>query len=109
MTPEERLEICRECPKAKHNMMTGRYCGLTGQKPDFEEACEHFQPENKPKRQQESNNSVHPLVGVFIGACVMGMAALFIIQEEIMVPLFFTILPVITIAAKLSGFVNRNH
>ena len=42
MTPEEKIKICAMCKNRKMSMQKGIVCGLTGEKPQFEESCESF-------------------------------------------------------------------
>ena len=42
MTTSERLRFCKVCSSRKIDLQTGIYCGLSGQKPDFEGKCESF-------------------------------------------------------------------
>lgn len=42
MTTSERLRYCKVCLHRKMDIQTGIYCGMTGQKPAFEEKCDSF-------------------------------------------------------------------
>ena len=39
MTPEERIQICFKCKNRKMDMQRGIVCGLTNEKPDFDDSC----------------------------------------------------------------------
>lgn len=39
MTQEERTKICSTCTEHKIDLKTGLYCGKTGNKPEFVNAC----------------------------------------------------------------------
>ncbi len=47
MTLEERLHYCKICTNRKMDQATGIVCGLTNEKPAFEEECPDFQADEK--------------------------------------------------------------
>lgn len=47
MTPEEKIKICALCQNRKMNLQKGIVCGLTDEKPQFEEACESYLVDEK--------------------------------------------------------------
>ncbi|MFA0961553.1 RDD family protein [Roseivirga sp. BDSF3-8] len=42
MNQEYRLSYCKVCQNKKFNPETGLVCGLTNEKPDFMESCDHY-------------------------------------------------------------------
>jgi len=42
MTTEEKLKICKICQNKSFSNEKGLICGLTNEKPDFENECPHF-------------------------------------------------------------------
>ena len=63
LTDQERIDICRTCQNRKHDMNTGLYCGLTGQKPDFKSRCNNLvidqeELEREQKRKEEVQESI---------------------------------------------------
>lgn len=42
MLMDEKIKICAKCQNRKMSMKKGIVCGLTGEKPQFEESCETF-------------------------------------------------------------------
>ena len=47
MTPEEKINICALCQNRKMNLQKGIVCGLTDEKPQFEESCESYLMDEK--------------------------------------------------------------
>ena len=47
LTAEEKIRICAKCQNRKMTMQKGIVCGLTGEKPQFEENCEFFNVDEK--------------------------------------------------------------
>lgn len=47
MTPEEKIKICALCQNRKMSLQKGIVCGLTDEKPQFEEACESYLVDEK--------------------------------------------------------------
>jgi len=47
MTLEERLDFCKICANRKNDFKIGLLCGLTLQKPDFEDECDFFIQDEK--------------------------------------------------------------
>lgn len=78
LTVQERIEICRTCQNRKHDLKTGLYCGLTGQKPDFKSRCNNLvidqkEVENLQKKKEEikeSNFKYGQGRGIWIGLAV---------------------------------------
>lgn len=48
---DQRLAYCRICLNRKFNLKEGIVCGLTDQKPDFENTCPNFKTDQKRKEE----------------------------------------------------------
>ena len=53
MTIEDQLKFCKVCKNKRMNVQKGIVCGLTGEKPDFNELCPNY--EEDPKEVQKVN------------------------------------------------------
>lgn len=83
LTDQERIDICRTCQNRKHDMKTGLYCGLTGQKPDFKSRCNNLvidqeELEKVRKKKEEVQKSVDQIGGwtAFFLWCGIGLGLL---------------------------------
>lgn len=83
LTDQERIDICRTCQNRKHDMKTGLYCGLTGQKPDFKSRCNNMviaqeELEKEQKKKEEFQKSVDQIGGwtAFFLWCGIGLGLL---------------------------------
>lgn len=83
LTDQERIDICRTCQNRKHDMKTGLYCGLTGQKPDFKSRCNNLvidqeELEREQKKKEEVQKSVDQIGGwtAFFLWCGIGLGLL---------------------------------
>lgn len=47
MTPEEKIKICSTCEHRRMSLQKGILCGLTDEKPQFEESCDSYQIDEK--------------------------------------------------------------
>lgn len=68
LTDQERINICRTCQNRKHDMKTGLYCGLTGQKPAFKSRCNNLvidqeELEREQKKKEEVQQSIDKIGG----------------------------------------------
>ena len=50
---EDQLKFCKVCKNKRMNVQKGIVCGLTGEKPDFNELCPNY--EEDPKEVQKVN------------------------------------------------------
>ena len=58
MTPEEKIKICAMCQNRKMSMQKGIVCGLTGEKPQFEENCESYVLDENELEQQKARQEL---------------------------------------------------
>ena len=61
----DKVDLCRKCKHRKFNMKIGTYCGLTGEKPDFDDNCPDFELDETVKldETQEANVRVEEYKG----------------------------------------------
>jgi hypothetical protein len=106
MDQSERIKQCSKCENVKKDPNRGTLCGLTGQKPIFEESCENFTKRTKEEKKQYaykyysaiSNNenlAGQVLIGMTITALTIGFFSLiyfFITIESFSFIMFLTYL-----------------
>ena len=59
MDQSERIKQCSKCENGKKHPNRGTLCGLTGQKPTFEESCENFIEKKKKHLSILTNESTN--------------------------------------------------
>lgn len=55
-TPDEIIEFCSKCQKREFSTERGLVCSLTKEKPDFEDECASFDPDNEKIAFQKSKD-----------------------------------------------------
>ena len=73
MTSEERVQKCQVCTKRKFDPASGIVCGLTGEKPGFEESCADYEEDSvavvdeaKRKAEAEKPSEISGLLAFFL-------------------------------------------
>ena len=73
MTSEERIQKCQVCTKRKFDPASGIVCGLTGEKPSFEESCVDYEEDSvavedeaKRKIEVEKPSEISGLLAFFL-------------------------------------------
>lgn len=55
MTVEEQLYYCKKCNNRRMDLSIGITCGLTGEKPSFQNTCENFDLDKRVEELEEEN------------------------------------------------------
>lgn len=53
MTIEDQLKFCKVCKNKRMNVQKGIVCGLTGEKPDFNELCPNYEEDAKEVKKEK--------------------------------------------------------
>lgn len=76
-TPDEKIELCSKCQKREFSTERGLVCSLTKEKPDFEDECASFDPDNEKiafqkskDESRERSKSVSGWLAFFLWVCL---------------------------------------
>lgn len=117
-----KLELCRHCRNRKFDKARGLFCGLTDDKPQFEETCPDYvedkasveidkeREKGKSNREWEDKTKTSLFIYITVGVCVVGVLGMvltgFLIGLGIVSA---TQLAVITLMAALTGAAFYKH